>query len=107
MHAESREHVQADGHQGFEAGAPYDAIHVGAAPEFIPKSLLEQLKPGGRLVIPVGQRHDVQQLTVVDKLPDGTILNRGNAVDVRFVPLIPRNPNGELAPAQPPGENEL
>ena len=43
-----------DGFQGYAEAGPYDAIHVGAAPEKIPQALLEQLKPGGILLLPVG-----------------------------------------------------
>lgn len=74
-----------DGKQGFPEGAPYDAIHVGAAAADIPKALLDQLKPGGRMVIPVGQ--GMQNLMVVDKLPDGS-LKKHSEMGVRYVPLV-------------------
>lgn len=75
----------ADGKQGYLEGAPYDAIHVGAAAADLPKALLDQLKPGGRMVIPVGQ--GMQDLIVVDKLPDGSLKKRSE-MGVRYVPLI-------------------
>ena len=56
-----------DGYAGWPEHAPFDAIVVTAAPERIPAPLLEQLAPGGRLVIPVGPMHSTQQLRVVEK----------------------------------------
>ncbi|KAJ0989443.1 hypothetical protein J5N97_007799 [Dioscorea zingiberensis] len=77
----------ADGRLGWPELAPYDAIHVGAAASEIPPSLLEQLKPGGRMVIPVG--NFFQDLKVVDKNLDGSISVR-NEASVRYVPLTSR-----------------
>ncbi|GLJ30313.1 hypothetical protein SUGI_0599700 [Cryptomeria japonica] len=72
----------ADGKKGFPDAAPYDAIHVGAAAAELPKALVDQLKPGGRMVIPV-----VDSLMIIDKLEDGTI-HEHSAMDVRYVPLV-------------------
>eukprot|EP00913_Durusdinium_trenchii_P004903 g4551.t1 len=55
---------QGDGWKGFEKASPYDSIHVGAAAESVPEALLEQLKPGGRMVIPVGTTS--QQFCTID-----------------------------------------
>lgn len=77
-----------DGRLGFPAAAPYDAIHVGAAAPEIPQPLLDQLKPGGRMVIPVGTYF--QDLQVVDKNADGSISVRKDA-SVRYVPLTSRS----------------
>ncbi|GJN02563.1 hypothetical protein PR202_ga19925 [Eleusine coracana subsp. coracana] len=77
----------ADGRLGFPDAAPYNAIHVGAAAPEIPQPLLEQLKPGGRMVIPVGSY--MQELQVVDKKADGSISVRNDA-SVRYVPLTSR-----------------
>ena len=57
----------ADGRNGWPGRAPYDAIHVGAASPSIPEALIEQLAPGGRLIIPVGREHEGQTLKAVDK----------------------------------------
>ncbi|XP_047307112.1 protein-L-isoaspartate O-methyltransferase 1 [Impatiens glandulifera] len=76
-----------DGRLGWAEHAPYDAIHVGAAPAEIPPALIEQLKPGGRLVIPVG--NIFQDLQVVDKKEDGSISVRSET-SVRYVPLTNR-----------------
>ncbi|PIA30326.1 hypothetical protein AQUCO_05600037v1 [Aquilegia coerulea] len=76
-----------DGRLGWPDFAPYDAIHVGAAAQEIPQSLIDQLKPGGRLVIPVG--NIFQDLKIVDKKLDGTVTVR-NEASVRFVPLTSR-----------------
>ncbi|XP_051133192.1 protein-L-isoaspartate O-methyltransferase 1-like [Andrographis paniculata] len=76
-----------DGRKGWPECAPYDAIHVGAAAPEIPPALVEQLKPGGRLVIPVG--NIFQDLQVVDKSTDGT-LTVYNQTSVRYVPLTSR-----------------
>ncbi|KAF3337994.1 protein-L-isoaspartate O-methyltransferase-like protein [Carex littledalei] len=78
----------ADGRDGWPEAAPYDAIHVGAAAPEIPKALLDQLKPGGRMVIPVG--HFFQDLQVIDKKLDGSITFR-NVTGVRYVPLTSRS----------------
>ena len=73
-----------DGYQGWEEHAPYDAIIVTAAPNHVPQALIAQLKPGGRLVIPVGELF--QELMVVVKAADGTTTSR-RVVPVQFVPL--------------------
>jgi protein-L-isoaspartate(D-aspartate) O-methyltransferase len=75
-----------DGYQGWPEHAPFDAIIVTAAPDHIPPALLEQLKPGGRLVIPVGGQWLGQQLMVLNKNQDGTATSK-EIVPVRFVPL--------------------
>ncbi|RDX74636.1 Protein-L-isoaspartate O-methyltransferase 1, partial [Mucuna pruriens] len=76
-----------DGRQGWAEFAPYDAIHVGAAAPEIPQPLIDQLKPGGRMVIPVG--NVFQDLKVVDKNSDGSISVR-TETSVRYVPLTSR-----------------
>jgi protein-L-isoaspartate(D-aspartate) O-methyltransferase len=76
----------ADGSLGFPAGAPYDAIVVAAAMPYIPDELKAQLKPGGRLVAPVG-RGDTQSMMVVEAKESGFIEWEVEAV--RFVPLLP------------------
>lgn len=73
-----------DGYQGWPEHAPYDAIIVTAAPDHVPPALIEQLKAGGRLVIPVGKL--AQELMVITKNADGTT-TRNEIVPVQFVPL--------------------
>jgi protein-L-isoaspartate(D-aspartate) O-methyltransferase len=73
-----------DGYQGWEGHAPYDAIIVTAAPNHVPPALIAQLKPGARLIIPVGELF--QELMVVVKAADGTTTST-RVVPVRFVPL--------------------
>jgi protein-L-isoaspartate(D-aspartate) O-methyltransferase len=73
-----------DGYQGWAEHAPFDAIIVTAAPDHIPPALIAQLKPGGRMVIPVG-RFD-QELRVLTKQADGTVAT-ASVAPVRFVPL--------------------
>jgi protein-L-isoaspartate(D-aspartate) O-methyltransferase len=75
-----------DGYHGWPEQAPFDAIMVTAAGRDVPQPLIDQLKPGGRLVIPVGSQAGTQSLMVVEKKADGT-LSRRNILDVRFVPL--------------------
>jgi protein-L-isoaspartate(D-aspartate) O-methyltransferase len=66
-----------DGRLGWPEHAPYDAIHVGAAAtEILPQALIDQLKPGGRLVIPVGSVF--QDLKVIDKNKDGWLRVRSD-----------------------------
>src|SRR5512138_2351148 len=76
-----------DGSLGWPEAAPYDAILVAAAPEEVPAPLLEQLAPGGRLVIPVGPDPDHQELQLWRKLPESGALDRKVLMNVRFVPL--------------------
>ncbi|XP_059441129.1 protein-L-isoaspartate O-methyltransferase 1-like isoform X2 [Corylus avellana] len=78
----------ADGRLGWPEHAPYDAIHVGAAAPEIPQALIDQLKPGGRLVIPVGTVF--QDLKVIDKNMDGSLSVR-TETSVRYVPLTSRD----------------
>ncbi|XP_027049191.1 protein-L-isoaspartate(D-aspartate) O-methyltransferase-like isoform X2 [Pocillopora damicornis] len=77
------------GESGKVIDAPYDAIHVGAAAHPIPDALLEQLKPGGRLFIPVGPISGDQWLEQIDKDKDGNIV-RQKLMGVRYVPLTDR-----------------
>jgi protein-L-isoaspartate(D-aspartate) O-methyltransferase len=76
-----------DGYEGWPEAAPFDAILVTAAPNEVPPALVAQLRPGGRLVIPVGPVSDVQQLRLVEKDASGKVRSRDIAL-VRFVPLI-------------------
>ncbi len=76
-----------DGYAGWPEMAPFDAIIVTAAPSHVPPPLVEQLKPGGRLVIPVGDVYDVQILRLIEKDARGTPRSRDIA-PVRFVPLV-------------------
>ena len=73
-----------DGYMGWPEHAPFDAIIVTAAPDHVPPALIEQLKPGGRLVIPVGMLF--QELMVITKNADGST-TRKDIVPVQFVPL--------------------
>lgn len=75
-----------DGYAGWPEEAPFDIIIVTAAPDHLPRPLLEQLKPGGRLVVPVGPTYATQQLQVVEKDAAGKLRTR-NVTPVRFVPL--------------------
>jgi protein-L-isoaspartate(D-aspartate) O-methyltransferase len=75
-----------DGYGGWPAAAPFDVIVVTAAPTEVPQPLIDQLKPGGRMVIPVGGSHEVQQLLLVQKQADGKATTR-RTLAVRFVPL--------------------
>ncbi len=77
---------EGDGYFGWEEHAPFDGIIVTAAATHIPPPLIEQLKPGARMVIPVGPPMQVQNLMLVEKQEDGTITQR-SVMPVRFVPL--------------------
>jgi protein-L-isoaspartate(D-aspartate) O-methyltransferase len=80
-----------DGYQGWSEHAPFDAIMVTAAPRDVPQPLLDQLKPGGRLVVPVGAQADGQTLLRIEKQADGSLASR-RVLAVRFVPLT--DPSG-------------
>ncbi len=79
-----------DGYLGWPEFAPFDAILVTAAPEDIPPPLVEQLKIGGRLVVPVGAQGQAQSLQVLEKASDGEI-TMTDVLPVRFVPLTREN----------------
>lgn len=76
-----------DGSLGYRAKAPYDAITVAAGAPFVPQELKEQLKPGGRLVIPVGSSRSLQDLIVIRRDSDGTYESE-NLGKVAFVPFV-------------------
>jgi len=76
-----------DGYQGWPDEAPFDRIIVTAAPEEIPQKLVEQLKPGGRMVLPVGPQWWGQDLLIVEKDEKGKVTKR-ESLPVRFVPMV-------------------
>ncbi len=75
-----------DGYYGWEEHAPFDAILVTAATDHLPPPLIRQLKPGGRMILPVGSSFLTQQLLLVTKADDGALRTR-TILPVRFVPL--------------------
>jgi len=79
--------VEGDGTKGWRDGAPYDAILAAASGSHVPRPLVEQLAPGGRIVMPVGEPGWAQQLVKVTKNDDGTLVQQ-DLGGVRFVPLI-------------------
>jgi protein-L-isoaspartate(D-aspartate) O-methyltransferase len=86
-----------DGYLGWPERAPFDGIVVTAAPDHVPQPLIDQLKVGGRLVIPVGPQSWLgQELVVLEKQVDGTA-KRSRVMSVRFVPLT-----GDHAEGRPP-----
>jgi protein-L-isoaspartate(D-aspartate) O-methyltransferase len=84
-----------DGYGGWPAAAPFDAIIVTAAPAAVPQPLIDQLKPGGRMVIPVGGSPEAQQLLLLRKEADGSTTTR-RTLPVRFVPLT--RDRGKITP---------
>ena len=79
--------VEGDGTLGWPEDAPFDAIVAAASGSHVPKSWIAQLKPGGRIVMPIGEPRGVQSLIKVTKLEDGTFKHE-DLGGVRFVPLI-------------------
>jgi protein-L-isoaspartate(D-aspartate) O-methyltransferase len=75
-----------DGYAGWPEHAPFDGIIVTAAAEELPPPLLQQLKPGGKLIIPVGETHGYQELLLIEVDSNGEI-DRQSVLPVRFVPL--------------------
>jgi protein-L-isoaspartate(D-aspartate) O-methyltransferase len=88
-----------DGYGGWPEHAPFDSIIVTAAARDIPQPLIDQLKPGGRLVIPVGESSEVQELVVIEKMQDGRI-SRRRTLPVRFVPLTRNTPSTPSTPTR-------
>ena len=76
-----------DGYYGWEEKSPFDAIIVTAAADHIPPPLIKQLKPGGRLIIPLGSPFSVQQLVLLTKDLAGKVSEKP-LIAVRFVPLL-------------------
>jgi len=87
-----------DGYQGWPEHAPFDVILVTAAPPEIPETLLQQLKPGGRMILPVG-RHS-QELVRITRTADGIV--KESLLPVIFVPMVPEkeSPRNEPEPAR-------
>src|SRR5207302_7208559 len=75
-----------DGALGWPEAAPFDALLVSAAPREVPAALLDQLAPGGRMVLPVGPSPEQQELQLWRRVPSGRLEKRG-LMQVRFVPL--------------------
>jgi protein-L-isoaspartate(D-aspartate) O-methyltransferase len=74
-----------DGHKGWEEKSPFDVILVTAAPEFIPRELVKQLREGGRMIIPVGAQGEVQKLLRIQKNRGELIID--HLLPVQFVPM--------------------
>ncbi|HJS76992.1 MAG TPA: protein-L-isoaspartate(D-aspartate) O-methyltransferase [Burkholderiales bacterium] len=77
-----------DGYAGWPEKAPFDGIVVTAAAPRVPQALVDQLKLGGRMVIPLGGPGDIQYLKLLTKRPDGAVEEK-RVLPVRFVPLVP------------------
>ena len=79
----------ADGYFGWEEKAPFDAIIITAAAGFVPPPLIEQLKPGGRMILPLGSPFGVQTLVLITKDDKGKVRSK-SLMPVRFVPMLGR-----------------
>jgi len=87
----SNVHVrEGDGYAGWPEQAPFDRIIVTAAPDEIPQPLIDQLAPGGRLVIPVGSQGETQWMTIVERTGAGVVERR--TIPVQFVPFTRGKP---------------
>mgnify|MGYP001096123887 CR=1 FL=1 len=80
-----------DGYKGWPEEAPFDRIMLTAAPPEIPQTLIDQLKPGGKLIAPVGRSPWSQELVLVEKTREGKIRRR-SLIPVMFVPMVPGKP---------------
>jgi protein-L-isoaspartate(D-aspartate) O-methyltransferase len=86
-----------DGYLGWPEAAPFDRVIVTAAPDHVPQALIDQLKPGGRMVVPVGPRDLDQVLLLLTKDMAGRTVTESN-IPVRFVPLIHERSHNTLGP---------
>jgi protein-L-isoaspartate(D-aspartate) O-methyltransferase len=86
MNFDNVEVITGNGYFGLPEHAPYDAIIVTAAPGQVPPALIDQIKPGGTIVVPIGGRDRGQELTVIRKDPTGRVAER-SVLPVIFVPL--------------------
>jgi protein-L-isoaspartate(D-aspartate) O-methyltransferase len=80
-----------DGYVGWPEAAPFDVILVTAAPESVPAPLLEQLAHGGRLIVPVGPQHEIQNLELHRRIAPGSgpeSFEKKSLMPVRFVPFL-------------------
>ena len=98
--------VEGDGTRGCLAEAPFDAIVAAASGSHVPAVLLDQLKPGGRIVMPLGDPGSIQSLVKVTKNEDGS-LDREDLGAVRFVPLIGAHGHADTSPALVRSVSEL
>jgi len=80
---------QGNGYEGWVEHAPFDAVIVTAAPDMIPAALVEQLKDGGKMIIPVGEVHSVQSLKLLLKHDESYTVR--DLILVRFVPMVGAN----------------
>ena len=76
-----------DGYKGWPDKAPFERIMVTAAPTEVPQELIDQLAPGGRMILPVGAQFLVQYLWVIEKDDEGTV-TKEKILPVRFVPMV-------------------
>ena len=79
--------VLGDGWKGHAAAAPFDCIHVGAAAAHVPQALVQQLKTGGRMIIPVGPDGGAQFLMLIYKDAEGRVFEK-NLMGVHYIPLV-------------------
>ena len=76
-----------DGYQGWKEEAPFDRVMVTAAPKTIPDMLVDQLKNGGKMIVPVGKSSSSQHLWIIEKDIEGNV-NKKKILPVRFVPMV-------------------
>jgi len=87
LNFDSVEVRQGDGYYGWQEKAPFDKIIVTAAAGHVPPPLINQLKPGGLIIIPIGRQFEVQYLTIIRKDNEGGLSSR-QVLPVRFVPFV-------------------
>jgi protein-L-isoaspartate(D-aspartate) O-methyltransferase len=86
-----------NGYEGWPEHAPYDGIIVTAAAPYIPEALVEQLRPGGRMIIPLGPTYTFQELVLITKDDQGNVEKR-SILGVAFVPLVNPQPGNDTTP---------